>query len=120
MTFSNLKFKEKFFIRCIAYKKNCWVVTVLWFLTLYRRNIFRKTLHENVIKIKIKPDQALLKTSYISKEIKKSIAKSCEAILLNICPVSKKLLVKMRKEFKNISDSETCGGILSLWTLELP
>jgi hypothetical protein len=58
------------------------MVTIPGFLTLkdlYRRSTFKKNFkHENVIKMKNKPDPALLRPSNLTNEIKKRVQKSRE------------------------------------------
>jgi hypothetical protein len=49
--------------------------------------LFQKFKYENVIKMKNKPDPALLGGSYLFNEIKKRTLKSCETIPLNPLPV---------------------------------
>jgi hypothetical protein len=51
--------------------------------SLPRKHNFLKFKHENVIKMKNKPDPALLRPSNLSNEIKKRVPKSCETIPLN-------------------------------------
>jgi hypothetical protein len=59
------------------------MVTIPGFLTrkdLHRRRILKKIKHENVSKMKNKPDPALLRPSNLSSEIKQRVPKSRETI----------------------------------------
>jgi hypothetical protein len=67
-------------------QKILWMAIIPGFLTwkdLYRLSIiFLKFNHENVIKMKNKPDPALLRPSNLSNEIRKRVQKSLETIPL--------------------------------------
>jgi hypothetical protein len=88
------------------------MVTIQGFLIrkdLYRvRIIFKKLKHENVIKMKNKPYQALLRPSNLSNKIKKRVPKSREThVLVRALYL---LLLYFLKYFSKVWSVNTCLG----------